>query len=122
MKILLFCISFFLVVSNSSCCKKVAGPIHTGRVLNAVCGSITVQFTDGAPYGQNGWVNPASSYSYGAPYDHVFKVANPCTWGGPSTGSVIHFRFVPVSVQDCALCKAFAPTPDTAYSIEVIPR
>jgi hypothetical protein len=92
--------------------------LHTGRVIGSMCGNITVQLTDGSPYGQNGWSSPISSNS--AKYDHVFRVGNPCNWGGGELNSIVNFRFVPASAQTCVLCMVFVPTPDTTYYIEVI--
>lgn len=117
---------FILSILGYGACKKphypsvppVYSDYHTGKVLNAVCGNITVQFTDGSPLGQNNWYNPTSSYS--ANYNHVFRVANPCTWSGDQAGTDIRFRFVQPQVQTCALCMLYAPTPDTAYNIEVV--
>lgn len=89
--------------------------LYNGKVVMGICGSITVQITDATSLGQNSW-SPDNGTTH---YDHVFRVANPCTWKG-AKDSIIVFRFVPPSVQNCALCMAFAPTPDTAYNIEVV--
>lgn len=90
--------------------------IYQGRIINSVCGNITVQFTDGAPLGQKSWTNPADSVCL----NNVFRVANPCNWGGANGDVNIHFRIVPLSPQTCMQCQAWAPTPDTAYSIVVL--
>ena len=120
MRLLLLCSAVFLFTAGMSCRKSKNNnpPAHYGKVISAMCGHITVQLTDGSPYGQNGWVSPNLSYS--VPYDHVFRVANPCTWGGPAANNYIKFRFVPPAPQSCVQCMAWAPTPDTAYSIEVL--
>ena len=112
-----------VVLFSGSCRKPYYPPrnftsIHTGKVIAAVCGSVIVQFTDGSPYGQNDWTSYISSSSI--PLNHVFKVANACTWGGADVNADIRFRFVPMAAQPCFFCKAYIPTPDTAYSIEVI--
>lgn len=116
-----------VIFSGSSCAKHQYSPkypprdnttIHTGKVLAAMCGNVIVQFTDGAQYGQNGWQDPVSSS--GAKLNHVFRVSNACTWGGADVNSEIRFRFTPLVAQTCAFCMAYIPTPDTAYSIEVI--
>ena len=111
------------VLWGSSCSKPQDPPkeytaIHSGRVLTATCGCIVVQFTDGSPYGQNGWTAFPTASMIGL--YHVFKVANPCSWGGADVNTNIRFRFVPMVAQTCALCMAFVPTPDSTYSIEVI--
>jgi hypothetical protein len=121
MRNLLICCTAILLLTTNSCQKKYYDvPVyHTGRIIRSVCGNITVQFTDGVPYGQMGWKDPWDTAH--APYDHVFRVANPCTWnaGGLTPGDEMYFKFVKTSVQNCIQCLAWAPTPDTAYSIEV---
>jgi hypothetical protein len=71
---------------------------------------------DGTPLGQIGWVNTSDSTTL----SNVFRVANPCNWGGVDGNINIRFSIVPQSVQNCATCLAWAPTPDTAYSIRVL--
>ena len=111
----------FSVTALVACSKNTAtnqSTIHTGKVLKSMCGCIAVQFTDGTSLGQNGWYDPSEViHTY---YDHIFKVANPCTWGGPSANSTFHFRFAPPSAQTCVMCMIFSPTPDTAYTIETV--
>lgn len=92
--------------------------VHTGTVIIANCGGAVVQLTDGSSFGQNGWQSPMAASA--GPIDHVFKVANPCTWGGAKANSAIRFKFVPPAPQTCALCKIYVLAPDTAYSIQVI--
>jgi hypothetical protein len=120
MKIFLLCLSSFLILSSATCKKtnSSTGTIHTGKVLYSLCGNIAVQFTDGASLGQVNWSNPSDTTH--TPYSNVFRVANPCTWGGAQANSNIRFRFVPVAAQNCVQCMAYIATPDTAYNIQIV--
>lgn len=95
-----------------------ASKVYVGKVLRDVCGNITVQFTDGTPLGQIGWIDEFDTTSS---YNNVFAVANPCTWGKKRTNEVIKFRILRSGTpQSCVTCLAYAPVPDTAYHILVI--
>jgi hypothetical protein len=83
-----------------------------------VCGNITVQVIDGSSLGQMGWVVPNDPNN--TVYNNVFKVANNCTWGKTKSSDTIKFRITTLGSQDCVQCLAYAPTPDTAYSIKVL--
>ena len=117
--IILFPVLAVLIIATS--CRKptttTTGPSHTGRIINSICGQITVQFTDGSSLGQNGWVDK------GTTYNHVFAIADPCNWNesGIIPGDTIRFTIVPPKVQNCVLCMAIGHIPDTAYSIEYQP-
>jgi len=119
MRIALYSLCALLLVSATACQKKAyrQGTVHTGKVLRAMCGNVMVQLTDGSLPGQSGWHDP---YDSAQAYDHVFKVANSCTWGGAEVNSIIRFRLVPATPQGCAQCMAYVPVPDTAYSIEIV--
>lgn len=112
-------IASYLLFCSMSCSKKVvSGPVFTGKVVKSMCGQIAIQFTDGTPLGQMGWIDASDSGH--APYDAIFRVTNSCSWGNKNVGDSIQFRFVQESVQDCAVCMAWTATPDTAYNIKVI--
>lgn len=110
-----------LVITNISCrmpASHLGNAVYTGKIINSMCGNITVQCTSGEKIGQMGWINDSDPNH--AVYDNVFKVANPCTWGKKSSSDNIKFRLVPSSPQTCAECMAWVATPDVAYSIQVI--
>ncbi len=93
-----------------------SGVVHRGHIVNSICGSITVQFTDGSNLGQSGWVDQNKTYS------NVFRVANACDWnpdGLVSTGNV-SFIMVSPTTQNCAQCMALGHTPEMAYSIRLV--
>lgn len=107
-----------LLLFTGSCRKTATGPIYTGKIIQGICGQITVQFTDGTPLGQNGWINESDDKK--TKYDRVFRIANPCDIGNnPDSGS-FRFHIVPLRPQNCAQCLAYVATPDTAYAIEIV--
>ncbi len=113
---LLLALPFFAALSCKKPTAPVAGRLYSGRIINSICGQTTIQFTDGATFGQNGWVDGTTTYN------HVFKVANPCNWNtgnGPLT-DIIKFYFTAPSAQNCMLCMAAGHTPDTAYNIQYV--
>ena len=103
----------------SGCDKKSAAPTTTyrGVILHSVCCSDVIMSIGSDSIGQDSWID--SNVSSLPVYHHVFKVANPCQFGG-QTGDTISFRIITSEVQNCACCMLFAYTPQTSYPIQVV--
>jgi hypothetical protein len=114
---------FSLLLFAGASCKKMptshfGNTVYSGKIVNSICGSITVQCTSDETLGQMNWTDASDPDR--KVYNNVFKVANPCTWGKNSASKNIQFKMVAPSTQNCVQCMALGATPDVAYSIQVI--
>jgi len=103
-------------------CKKPPGTsgtaaIYKGVVLHNICCQDVIQTLGANLLGQDTWVDSNS----GVPttYHHVFKVANPCQFGGHAAGDTVQFRIIEQQPQNCACCMLFVYTPSLSYAIQV---
>lgn len=113
----------FAVIVCCGCAKKTSPSVplkagtYKGVVIKNACCQIAIQTIGGGGIGQS-WTDDGSSGS--THYEHAFKVANACQFGNHVSGDTISFNIIGPQVQNCACCMMFTPTPDTAYSIEVV--
>ncbi|MBN8854214.1 MAG: hypothetical protein BGO55_07455 [Sphingobacteriales bacterium 50-39] len=97
-----------------------SGP-YTGKVVGDICSQYTIQLLSGnmdpARYVKN-WKNPSTD----SIYHNVFSLKNYCDFNrlGLHRGDTFQFSLIPDStVQNCAVCLIYAPTPPISNSIKV---
>lgn len=109
-----------LAISIRSCKKRETATVvsYKGIVLYNVCGNVVLQTIGPNNFGENNWTdnnNPDHPV-----YNHVFTVANACSFGMHSSGDTINFTIVAPEPQTCAQCLIYVATPETSYPIRVI--
>lgn len=113
----------FIVVLLAACDKKsdnssVSSTTYRGVIHHNICCQIVIQTIGANLLGQDSWVD--SNKNPLEVYHHVFKVSNPCQFGGHSEGDTINFKIVGQQTQTCACCLLFLYTPVTAYPVSVV--
>lgn len=119
--VLVLTVLSILILSNSDCSKK---PItYKGRLeVKGLCMNYTISVLQGnidPSLIVSDWTDEITSKSY----KNAFKLGSPCTF--PATinqGDEFYFTIDTTSVQNCAVCMAFYPTPSKALAIKVVPQ
>lgn len=123
MKIAIGCLLLLAALTKPACHSKKAAISHCykGRLeIKSLCMNYTIKVLDGnidtalvAAQWRDG--------STGKTYTNVFGLASRCNF--PSTikeGDEFYFAIDSTSVQDCAVCMAYYPTPEKKLSIKVL--
>jgi hypothetical protein len=115
-----------LLVFISSCaytCKQSGGSKLRGKlVIKELCSHYVVQVINGTvdtSEVMNNWRDEKRQQTY----NKVFTLSNRCTF--PATikeGEEFDFTFDSLpAVQNCAVCKAYYPTPPRLHAIKILP-
>lgn len=108
-----------LILSNSDCSKKTAA--YKGRLeVKGLCMNYTIGVLQGN-IDPSLIVSDWTDETTGKQYKNVFKLGSPCNF--PSTinqGDEFYFTIDSSTVQNCAVCMAFYPTPSKALAIKVV--
>ena len=97
----------------------VANTVFTGRIVNGLCGFVTILVIGSKSLGETGW-SDAADKSHKV-FDYVFRLGNPCSAGLiAAVGDTFRFQVIEPHAEDCTQCMAFANTPATTYSIVVV--
>ncbi|MBL7725813.1 MAG: hypothetical protein JNK27_16865 [Chitinophagaceae bacterium] len=117
--ILILSVLSTLILSNSDCSKKTTA--YKGRLeVKGLCMNYTISVLQGN-------IDPSlilsdwTDETTGKQYKNVFKLGSPCNF--PSTinqGDEFYFTIDTSTVQNCAVCMAFYPTPSKALAIKVV--
>jgi len=101
-------------------CSKDEAPalVYKGIVVYNVCGNVVIQASGADKIGEDGWTDTNDPSK--PVYDHIFKVANPCEFGGYSQGDTISFVVSKPKAHQCMQCEIYVATPVTSYPIKVV--
>ena len=118
MKQLIILLTIFGLLS--SCRKSSDTPYIKGKLVYRSCATIAVEVLDSNYYnlGQASWQQSNSK----PVYEHVFAVANNCSFPGSVTvGQEFLFKVVPfdASMKDCVTCALFDNPPAKTQIIKV---
>jgi hypothetical protein len=121
MKLFLLITSLFLLASKEKCNKQKSTSCFKGRLeIKAACMNYTVSVIDGTmdpSLVERKWTNEQT----GKTYSNVFGLGSRCTF--PSTikeGDEFYFTIDSGSVQNCAVCLIYYPTPEKHLRIKVL--
>ncbi len=119
----LILLSFVALFAAASCQKRTSGGTKTptgttykGVVRINMCGQIAIETLGPNYLGEDTWTGGTS----GPTYHHIFSVQNHCDFGSHREGDTVTFIIVANTVQKCAVCLAYTPTPATQYAVHVI--
>lgn len=119
--ILILSVLSILILSNSDCSKKTI--TYKGRLeVKGLCMNYTISVLQGN-IDPSLIVSDWTDETTGKSYKNVFKLGSPCNF--PATinqGDEFYFTIDTTSVQNCAVCMAFYPTPSKALAIKVVPQ
>jgi hypothetical protein len=123
MKLLIFLSTFsILLLSASDCSKKIEDPVRfKGKLeIKGICMNYTISLLEGeidtSLIAEN-WTDEITSKSY----DNVFRLGSPCTFPASiNQGDEFYFIIDNTSIQNCAVCMAYYPTPPKIISIKVL--
>ena len=119
--VLVLTVLSILILSNSDCSKKPM--IYKGRLeVKRLCMNYTISVLQGN-IDPSLIVSDWTDETTGKSYKNAFKLGSPCTF--PATinqGDEFYFTIDTTSVQNCAVCMAFYPTPSKALAIKVVPQ
>ena len=114
----------FITLLFMGCSKKQNredGPLIKGKLVRNLCVDPLVQILDSAYFstGEN-WLDTSTS-DIGVLHDHIFTVDNPCDYSSRplQVGDEFYFRITNESIDNCAVCAMFAPSPATRHKIRV---
>jgi len=110
------------LIAVSGCDKQetIENGCFKGRlVIKGICKNDVVQLVEGksdALLVESSWTYPTT----GTVYRNVFAVDNKCTIPDSlKEGDEFYFTIDPGQMEDCALCKALSPVPDTKLKIKI---
>jgi hypothetical protein len=111
-----------LLIAVSGCDKQetIANGCFKGKlVIKGICKNDVVQLVEGksdALLVESSWTYPTT----GTVYRNVFAVDSKCTFPDYlKEGDEFYFTIDPGQMEDCALCKALSPVPDTKLKIKI---
>jgi hypothetical protein len=117
MKKFLFAI---VLLSFLSCRKSNEEAAIKGKLVHRTCASIVVQVLDSPYYslGQNSWQQSSSK----PVYQHVFVVANSCSFPVMDVGTEFTFKLLKEDplMSHCYVCAMYDNPPKTAQIIKVV--
>ncbi|MFM2137724.1 MAG: hypothetical protein RJA57_31 [Bacteroidota bacterium] len=112
-----------LMLLAATCKQSTGNGLYKGRLeVDGLCKNYTIAFT-GTPPANATVAASWTDSNTGTTYRNVFRLGNPCDF--PETikkGDEFQFRIVEAKTQNCAICRAFYPTPSEALNIEVTTR
>ncbi|TCZ67358.1 hypothetical protein [Flaviaesturariibacter aridisoli] len=124
MKLATLCLLVLAAVSVQGGCKKnspkPAVGCYKGRLeVKGLCMNYTVSVLEGAidtALVESSWRDEQTGISY----RNVFGLGSPCTFpAGIRQGDAFYFTIDSSSVQNCAVCLAYYPTPPKKLAIRV---
>ncbi|HMR93705.1 MAG TPA: hypothetical protein PKC69_15390 [Chitinophagaceae bacterium] len=106
--------------------KSTAAPeegLYKGKLeIKALCMNYTIRIMDGSTDTSlvaASWTDESSGKSY----ENVFGLGSPCTFPDSiAQGDEFYFKIDTSTVQNCAVCMAYYPTPPKRLSIKIIDK
>lgn len=125
MKLIIFLSAFsILLLSASDCSKKNDNPVrYKGKLeIKGICMNYTISLIEGEIDTSKlveTWIDETTGISY----DNVFKLGSPCTFPASiNQGDEFYFTIDTNSIQNCAVCMAYYPTPQKSIAIKVLDK
>lgn len=111
-----------LLIAVAGCDKDAAtsnGCFKGRLVIKGICKNDVVQVLEGTSDAlkiESSWTYPTT----GTVYKNVFAVDSKCSFpDNLKEGDEFYFTLDPAQTEDCALCKALSPVPETKLKIKI---
>ena len=111
-----------LLISITGCDKQETftnGCFKGKLVIKGICKNDVVQLLEGTGEAlkvESSWTYPTT----GTIYKNVFAVDSKCSFpDNLKEGDEFYFTLDPTQTEDCALCKALSPAPETKLKIKI---
>jgi hypothetical protein len=121
MKNFLLLLALSALVQGSTCNKK-PGSNHCfkGRLeIKGICMNYTMSVIEGTidpNLVESSWLDPNT----GKTYKNAFRLEHPCSFPASiKEGDEFYFEIDPAPEKDCAVCRAYYPTPTKPLSIKI---
>ena len=122
MRITLYLVLIFLLTQATTCKKGKAGSncFKARFEIKALCMNYTISVTEGkidTSLVESKWTDPNT----GKEYLNAFRLGSPCNFpSNLNQGDEFYFTIDNAVDNNCAVCKAYYPTPSKALNIRVI--
>jgi hypothetical protein len=111
-----------LILSAGDCSKKKTSTYKGKLEIKALCMNYTIRLVEGT-MDTSLIVANWTDENTGKAYKNVFKLGSPCSFPkNINEGDEFYFTIDSTTVQNCAVCMAYYPTPPKRLAIKVVEK